>query len=145
MTNQQATSVIELVLVLSLLGIFCMIAFPRAQHGLDAMRVRSARESTFGVAMRARSLAIAHGGADLIIDTSERTASAVDKEGVTADRTSLAQYDVTILVDGSSPSHVVLSYDELGIGRMASRTVRFRRGTTEAGLTFSSYGRIRRW
>lgn len=132
-------------LVVSLLGIFCTLAMPQARHGLDAVRVRSARESAFGVAMRARSLAIAHGGANLVIDVRARTVSAVDESGTVAEQTSLSPYDVDIFTDGSTSSRIVLRYDGLGIGRMASRTLRFRRGAAEAGLTFSSYGRIRRW
>jgi len=145
MKNRSATSLTELLLVLTLLGILFTLAMPHARHGLDAMRVRSARESTVGAALRARSLAVAHGGADLVLDLSAETASAVDGNGVLAEQTALSQYDVRISADGTSSSRIVLRYDALGIGRMASRTIRFRRGRAEAGLTFSSYGRIRRW
>ena len=38
-----------------------------------------------------------------------------------------------------------IRFDALGLGQVASETLRFRRGGAEAGLVLSSYGRVRRW
>lgn len=135
----------ELLLVLTMLGIFATIALPSARHALDILAVRSAREAAMGVALQARALAVAHGGADLIFDLPTRNASAVDAQGVIDVSAAVSPYDVVITTDGIPTSHVVLHYDALGIGRMTSRTIHFKRGNAEAGLTFSSFGRVRRW
>lgn len=145
MTNRLGTSLTEMLLVLSILGICIALAATPARSGLDALRVRSAREAVFGMATRTRALAIARGGADLVIDLHAATATVVDASGAIADRMTLAPARIGIAVDGSAPARVILRYDGIGIGRMASRTVRFTKGSAEAGLTFSSYGRIRRW
>lgn len=140
--NQRGKSLTELLLTMSLLSIVAMLALPQARRGIDALYVRSAREALFGVATHARALALARGGADLIIDPVDGSVRAVDASGAVGSMTMLGEYHVSV---ASDRTRIVLHYDARGIGRMASRTVRLRRGNAEAGLTFSSYGRVRRW
>ena len=109
-----------------------------------ASRFSAARDAAFGVAVRSRMTALAHAGADFVVDFSAETASIVNAAGSTVVTASLADHDVDIYATGSPP-RVILHYDSRGIGRMAGQTVRFRRGSAEAGLTFSAYGRVRRW
>jgi len=142
--QRSGATLLELLVTLTLLGILYGLALPRARRGLDALRVRSARESAFGVAMRVRALAQARGGATLVIDVPAHTISAIDSQGIAAESVHLAAFGVDILADGAA-DRVRLRYDGRGIGRMASRTIRFRKGSVEAGLTFSSFGRVRRW
>ena len=54
-------------------------------------------------------------------------------------------FGVTLAADQHAGGVIILEFDGLGIGRVASRTFRIRRGATEARLTLSSYGRPRRW
>lgn len=133
----------EVLIVLCLTMILLMFAMPTARSGMDAVRVRAAREAAFGLATRTRSVALARGGADIIFDLDRRTAQVVASDGVVVSTASFADYDVDIASDDAS--RVMLRYDARGIGRMASRTVHFVRGDARAGLTFSSYGRVRRW
>jgi Tfp pilus assembly protein FimT len=134
----------ESCIALTLLGFLGTLAAPGAQHGMNVVKVRSAREAVFGIVTRTRTIAIAQGGADLVVDASEKTASVVNAAGTVIHTTSLTSYGVELSADGSS-SRVTIRYDARGIGRMASRTLRFRRGNVEAGLTVSAYGRVRRW
>lgn len=134
----------ETCLALTLAGILSSFAVPSARRGLATIQVRAAREAVYGVATRARAVAIAQGGADLIVDAGENTASVVNSAGVLIHTASLRSYGVDLSVDGSS-ARVIIRYDARGIGRMANRTMRFRRGDAEAGLTVSAYGRLRRW
>ena len=134
----------ETLLTLTIIGISVTLAVPRVRHGLDSMKVRAAREAAFGIATQTRTVALARTGADFVVDINAENASIVDAAGVTVATTNLAQYDVDILATGS-PGLVTLHYDSHGIGRMAGQTLRFRRGSAEAGLTFSAYGRVRRW
>lgn len=133
----------ELLIVLCLTAILLMFAMPTARSGMDAVRVRAAREAAFGLATRTRSVALARGGAHIIFDLDRRSAEVVASDGVVVSTASFADYDVHIASDNGS--RVTLRYDARGIGRMASRTVHFVRGNARAGLTFSSYGRVRRW
>jgi len=42
-------------------------------------------------------------------------------------------------------SQAEIAYDALAVGRIASETLVFRLGGENAGLTISSFGRVRRW
>lgn len=134
----------ETCLALTVVGILTTLAVPRARSGLDAIQVRAAREAAFGVLTRTRAVAMAQGGADLVVDTNDKTATVLNTAGAVLHATNFSPYDVAILADGSS-ARVTIRYDARGIGKMASRTLRFRRGTAESGLTISAYGRVRRW
>ena len=135
-------NLLELLLVLTLIAILSIAAAPAARAGMDGLRVRHAREGAFALATRARALARERGGADLVLDLAKRQARIEDSEGSVLAVASFP--DCRIEVAGAN-APVVLRYDAHGLGRMASRTIRFERGAAQAGLTVSSYGRIRRW
>ena len=132
----------EILLVLSLLAIAATMAVPRAGHGLDAIKVRNARETAFGLASQTRAVALGRGGAQLIFDLEKERARVTDAAGAVIAEAAFPDCDVDA---AESPATVVLTYDAHGLGRMTSRTIRFRRGKAAAGLTFSAYGRVRRW
>ena len=139
------TSLTELALALTILGVVCTLAAPAGSRSLDALRTRTAREQAYGFAMRTRALAIERGGADLIFDLPDASITMLDGAGTVIESAYLGGDHVTITTDPSSVSRLQLRYDARGIGRMASRTITFRKGSAQAGLTFSSYGRVRRW
>jgi Tfp pilus assembly protein FimT len=132
----------ELLLVLTLLAILSTAAAPNARAGMDGLRVRHAREAAFALATRTRAIARERGGADLVLDLENRQARIQDTDGTVL---AVAAFpDCKVEVTGAT-ARVVLRYDAHGLGRMASRTIRFERGSAQAGLTVSAYGRIRRW
>jgi type II secretory pathway pseudopilin PulG len=135
-------SLTELLLALCIMAILLVLAAPAARNGMDVVNVRAARETAFALATRTRSVAQARGGAKIVFDAAARSAQVIASDGVIVETASFAQYDVEIL---DAPLPIVLRYDTRGLGRMASRTIRFVRGEAEAGLTFSAYGRVRRW
>jgi type II secretory pathway pseudopilin PulG len=135
-------NLLELLLVLTLIAILSTAAAPGARAGMDGLRVRHARESAFALATRARAIARERGGADLVLDLANRQARIEDPAGNVLATAGFP--DCSIEVAGATAS-VVLRYDAHGLGRMASRTIRFERGAAQAGLTVSSYGRVRRW
>jgi hypothetical protein len=53
------------------------------------------------------------------------------------------EYGVSLDLGGGR-TDVELAYDALGLGRVASQTVVFRRGDATAELVVSGYGRLRR-
>jgi type II secretory pathway pseudopilin PulG len=135
-------NLLELIIALTLLAILATLSLPGARHGLDGLRVRQAREATFALATRARAVALERGGANLILDLAGSGARVEAADSVIVAAARFAECD--ILVAGATGT-VTLTYDARGLGRMASRTVRFECGRAQAGLTFSSYGRVRRW
>jgi hypothetical protein len=53
------------------------------------------------------------------------------------------EFGVTLSLGGAA-TEVDLAYDALGLGRLASQTITFRRGSAAAALVVSGYGRVRR-
>lgn len=142
-TERPGYTLIELITVMAVLAMLLGVAVPPALRWRDAAAVRSARDEFAAGLAWTRVAAASHGGATLVLDPATgrfwtRTA------GRDAPPTDLgAQYGVH--VDPGTTGPVVFHYDALGIGRLTNRTVRLRRGSAEAGVTVSAYGRYRRW
>ena len=144
MRARPAFTLPELILVLVLIGIVLGIAVPRFLHTLDVLSVRAARDALLSAAARTRSLAVARGGADLVVDESARLD--VVSVGTVVEQIDLgARYRVLLDIQSSARTRVSLRYDALGVGRLAGLTVRLARGQAESGVTFSAYGRPRLW
>jgi prepilin-type N-terminal cleavage/methylation domain-containing protein len=120
-TTRGGVTLPELLIALSLIGVLLSIALPNFRSGLDALTARAARETAFALFSRARIIALENGGATMQFFTS-----------------------ADLLLDEGNES-VTLRYDAHGLGRMMSRTLRFRTRSAIAGLTVSSFGRVRRW
>lgn len=134
----------ELVVVVVLAGVLLGAAVPRAAATLDRIAAAAARDLTAGAIARTRAVAVARGGAALVV----RRAAAVfwieDAQGARMEEVDLARaYGITLDASGTG-EEIRVRYDALGIGRLASRTLRFRRGDAVATLVISSYGRVTR-
>ncbi len=141
---RSAFSLAELLLVLSILAAALAVALPRVAAVLDAIAVRGAAETARAVFDRARSDAIAGGGELVTVDAAAGTLVAAPATGGRADTVAVArEFGVALSVAGA-PSAVV-RYSALGLAAVGSRTITFRRGAATAGVTISSYGRVRAW
>ena len=142
MRNQAGTTFLELIVVLALLGLLLGIAAPPALRWRDVLAVRAARDQLAAALATTRATATAVGGAALVLDGSAGVYWIVTR-GRTGPVTDVGgRFGVAI--EGAD-GLVEIPYDALGIGRLANRTLRFRRGRAEAGLVVSAYGRVRRW
>jgi Tfp pilus assembly protein FimT len=140
---RRGITLLELATVLLLLGLLGAITLPLGRRLSDRLAVVSAREALAGLVAEARAAALHHGGASVRLDREPfrawYEAAGVPRRWVAVER----DLDVIMLLGRDLPHEV--RFDGLGLGQVASTTVRFRRGDAEAGLTFSSYGRVRRW
>ena len=137
-------TLIEILVCIALLAMLLAVAAPPAFRWRDAAAVSAARDELAAGLGWTRMAAAAHGGAALVLDPLSGRYSVRIGTGVEPPPVDLAgRYGVAIDPGTSAP--VAFRYDALGIGRITSRTVRFRRGAAEAGLTISAYGRYRRW
>jgi Tfp pilus assembly protein FimT len=143
-TQPSGATLFELLITLTLLGILLCIAAPRIRSSTEILAVRAARESAFGLFARARSLALQEGGAVVELSAAADRITIRSASGAIAQELLLGPQAVDLLPDGS-PDPVQLRYDAYGLGRMMSRTVSFQAGAARAGLTVSSFGRVRRW
>jgi hypothetical protein len=105
--------------------------------------VVGAREAVVGLLAEARLAAIESGSASVRITVGTASAEAL-AGGMSLRAAALgADFGVTVTLSGAA-TQVDLAYDGLGIGRMASQTITFRRGREVTQLIVSAYGRARR-
>jgi Tfp pilus assembly protein FimT len=136
-------TLIELTFVLLLVGVATASAAPSARRLRDRTAVVGAREAVVGLLAEARLAAIETGSASVRIAADPWRAEAVSG-GATLRRVALGvDFGVTLELGGAR-TDVELSYDALGLGRVASQTVVFRRGGAATELVVSGYGRVRR-
>lgn len=140
MAPRTGATLYELLIALSLIGVLLSIAFPNMRSSLDALNARAAREAAFALFSRARVMALQQGGANIMIDARG------DRIRISTGQTSYEQFfrDADLVIEGREDT-VTLRYDAHGLGRMMSRTVTFKARSKTAGLTISSFGRVRRW
>lgn len=144
MQTHSGVTLFELLIVLVLIGTLMSVAAPSIRSTTDILNVRAAREQAFGLFSRARVIALQHGGAEIELSgiqeriTLRRASGAIEAEHY------FDPQHIDFGIDGGSDP-VVLRYDAYGLGRMMSRTLRFTAHGAEAGLTISSFGRVRRW
>lgn len=136
-------TLVETLIVLGLLSIVLGAALPAAAGTRDRLAVRGAREAAAGLLARARFESVLRGGAEVLV--TEAPGRLVLRAGGRSLRSVAVgdRYGAGLEIAGSV-SRAVLRFDALGIGRMTSRTIRFRRGDAVASLAVSAYGRIRR-
>lgn len=141
--SHRGFTLLELITVITLLGILLGKAFPAARNLQDRMAVVGAREVVVGLFHRARMEAVARGGSMVVLTTGP-AATTLLAGGETVIREFIgADYGVELSLSGGRPS-VTLAFDALGLGRVASQTVRITRGEAVTKVVVSSYGRVTR-
>lgn len=144
MNRQRGTTLIELLLVLALLTTLLGVALPGVGKWRDLHAARAARDELAAGLAWARLAAVSNGGSTLVVDEVTARFWMTTPAGPVGAAVDLGDRYAVRLELGAA-ERVALQYDALGIGRHASRTIRLRRGSAEAGLVVSSYGRVRRW
>lgn len=139
-------SLLELALVLCVLAIGAGIAGPSLKTALDTFAVIAARDALVASLERTRAHAIALGGARLRIDSGTARCWSEDQTGAPLGTPHwLGENGVSVEVVGAGATPATLSFDAMGLGRLANRTIRLRRGNVTSGVVVSAYGRPRAW
>ena len=132
----------ELLIALSLIGVLITLALPTVRDGLNALAARAARETAFVIFSRARVIALQNGGATVEVDTRRDVMMIRVADGTVQH---VQHFSNTDLILEGNDATAALRYDAHGLGRMMSRTIWFRSSRAQAGLTVSSFGRVRKW
>jgi prepilin-type N-terminal cleavage/methylation domain-containing protein len=136
-------TLLEVVATLLLLGMAMSMLLPAARRVRDRSAVVGAREAIVGMVSRTRAHALAGGGATLTL-TSGSAEARIQSGDTILERIYVGRgFGVNVELSRGRDSASV-SFDALGIGRVASQTVRLRRGDNEAALVISAYGRVTR-
>jgi prepilin-type N-terminal cleavage/methylation domain-containing protein len=134
-------TLLELVVVLALMSLGFSVLLPAARSQRDRMAVLGAREEVAGLLHRTRGEALARGGAELILNSLPPTAEIVANDDTLAAARLEKEYGVTLHLSRGRAS-TSLAFGPMGLGRVSSQTLRFRRGDEEALLVVSSLGRV---
>ena len=135
-------TLVEMLLVLTLMGATTASLAPTALAYRDRAAVVAAREAMVGLIAEARVGAMETGDARVLIDVTDAVARTLVRDSVAAQLRFRAELDVELEVGGGLD--VELRFNALGLGSVASQTLGFRRGTATAELVVSTYGRVRR-
>jgi len=135
-------TLIEMLLVLTLLGASTASLAPTARRYRDRSSVVAAREALVGLLAEARLAAMEGGGARVELHGAPWTASVVASDSTLRAVSLGGEYGVTLTLDGDEDLELV--FDALGLGRMTARTIGLQRGDASAELVVSAYGRVRR-
>lgn len=136
-------TLLEMLIALTVAGVLLAASVPSVREARDRLAVRGAREAVVGFLARARARAVSTGGARVVLEE-DSARLVLWTEGLPSTTLALGrEFAVALDLPGAATS-AELRYDAVGVGRLASRTLRFRRGAAEAALTVSSYGRVRR-
>jgi hypothetical protein len=136
-------TLIELLLVLTLLGASSASLAPTARRYRDRSSVVAAREAVVGLLSEARLGAMEAGSGRLTLSADPPVARVVLDDATVRMVDLGAEFGVTLVLGGGRVE-VDLVFDALGLGRMAAQTLGVRRGDASAGLVVSAYGRVRR-
>jgi prepilin-type N-terminal cleavage/methylation domain-containing protein len=136
-------SLIELVLVMLLMGVAAASFAPAARRQRDRAGVVGAREAVVALIAEARSAAMARGSASVHISAVPPRAEGRSGGAPLRVVALGTEFGVSLSLSGAA-TEVDLAYDALGLGRLASQTITFRRGSAAAALVVSGYGRVRR-
>lgn len=140
---ERGFTLLELVTVVTLMGVVLAEGLPAARNLMDRMAVVGAREAVVGVFHRARMEAVARGGARIVLVASPAGLE-VWSGGALRSAVDLEEEFGVDLTLSSGDALAEIGFDALGLGRVASQTLIFDRNGTESGLVVSSFGRVTR-
>jgi len=136
-------TLVELLLVLTLMGATTASLAPTALAYRDRSSVVAAREAMVGILSEARLGAMETGDARVRIETTTATATTVVRDSTRRAFRFRGELGVEVEL-GSGATDVELRFNALGLGSMAGQTIAFRRGAAATELVVSTYGRVRR-
>ena len=134
-------TLLELATALTLLAVAVSSLLPAARRQMDRMAVLGAREELVGYVHRARLLAVEEGGTTLRITAQPPRVQLLAGSRLLEYAPLAPDGNVTLTLSRER-EEVELSYDALGLGRVASQTILLERGGASASLVVSSFGRV---
>lgn len=142
-TRRRGATLIELATVLVLIAVGLAVAIPPVGGLRDRLAVGAVRNEVLAMILRARAEAPLLGGASVEVLVGADEVRFVSGDSVFTRLRPRAQHGVSVTIGGGR-DRAEVTYDVLGLGRVASRTLVFARGRVRDTLRISSYGRVAR-
>jgi hypothetical protein len=133
----------ELLAVLTLAALLVPAGVGALRHAADRAAVLAVREEVAALLVRARVEARGRGGASLLILPDPlRLRLVAEPDTLRAADPEMDRGVRLAAPPGGEVGPLRIEYDALGLGRVASATIRLRRGRADAVLVVSSLGRV---
>lgn len=136
-------TLLELSAALFLTALAASAVFRGAGRLRDVAAVTGAREAVAGLVAETRRAALTSGGATVHVTAFPARAWSQAGDSLLGEVRLGEEWGVEVVLPRGR-TVTELRYDALGLGQVASETIRFRRGETERALVISGYGRVRR-
>jgi len=136
-------TLIELTFVLLLTGLAASSLAPAARRYRDRAAVLAAREAVVGLLAEARLAAVERGSGRVSLTPDPWRAASIAGDSVMRWVSLAEEFEIQLSADDAEGA-VEIRFGPLGLGQVASHTLRFRRGSQVAELVVASYGRVRR-
>lgn len=142
--SKRGVTIVELLIVMTLIGVIAGLAFPRVGDAITKQNVRSARALFIGTLAKARATAIQRGATTQMIVTNGRitirsnnpVTNAAQQVGPVEDLGS--RFGVTL-----QPTTVTLTFDARGIGMETTQTtISITKGSYGNQIVISPVGRV---
>lgn len=139
--KQRGFTLIEILFVITLIGVMLAVALPRLGDAVSKQRVRSARDALVTLHAKARALAVQEGTfVEMQLVSPKVRLCAGRPTCQPRDSTDLqARYGTTFTATNTN-----VSFDPRGIGRSAAAVVTITNGTDTATVEFGAFGRVLR-
>ena len=146
--NRTGFTLVELIIVITIMGMMGMFAYPKLRGSTASWSVRAARQKTTEMLVVARSAAVQNGSEARFIRSGNLVRVVVDSSGTFVTLISRDLYNdngVTVAVGGSAPRDTV-RFDPRGlaIGLTGSATIKFTNSTVTESVCVSKLGKVAR-
>ena len=146
--NRRGFSLIELVIVIVVMGMLGMFAYPRLRGSTNGMSVRSARQQTTEMLVIARAAAVQNGSEARFIRAGNVVRVTVDSSGTFVTLTArdlYTEHGVTVAVGGAAPRDTVrFGPRGVAIGLTGFSTIKFTNSTVTDSICVSKLGKVAR-
>ena len=146
--SRSGFTLIEMLIVVSLMGLMGMFALPRLRGSTNSMSVRSARQQTAEMLIVARASAVRSGADSRFIRSGNVVRVVVDSSGTLvtiAARDLYTSLGVTLAVGGTAPRDTFrFSPRGQAIGLTGPATLRFTSGSSHDSVCVSKLGKVAR-
>ena len=141
-------TLVELLIVITLMGIMGMFAYPKLRGTTTSMSVRSARQQTAEMLVIARAAAVRNGTDARFIRNGNVVRVVADSSGTLVTlsvRDLYTEHGVTVAVGGAAPRDTV-RFDARGqaIGLTGAATIKFTNSTATDSICVSKLGKVAR-
>jgi prepilin-type N-terminal cleavage/methylation domain-containing protein len=146
--NESGFTLVELLLVVTIMGLMGMFAYPRMRGTTTSLSVRNARQQVQTMLVVARAASVQNGSEARFIRNGNVARVVVDSSGTFVtliSRNLYTEQGVTLTAGGAAPRDTI-RFDSrgMGVGLTGTATFKFTNSTAKDSICVSKYGKVAR-